>query len=133
MAQRYLSDPYLVGGRKFDLRLYAVVTSYHPMKVLLAASARQSCFPLTAVNVSAAAAAAVPDIDCAAGEGGLGARLSRPAWDALPDFAECCTVVGTSQVWFYREGFARFTKNRYSSAKVRLALRSSPLVFLDGR
>jgi hypothetical protein len=42
-------------------------------------------------------------------------------------------VVVSSQVWFYREGFARFTKNRYSSAKVRLALRNSPLVFAESR
>jgi len=35
VAQQYISSPYLVGGRKFDLRIYAVVQSYTPLKVYL--------------------------------------------------------------------------------------------------
>lgn len=32
---RYVDKPLLVGGKKFDLRLYVVVTSYRPLKVWL--------------------------------------------------------------------------------------------------
>ncbi|KAI8464205.1 MAG: tubulin tyrosine ligase-like family, member 9 [Monoraphidium minutum] len=40
LAQRYLDTPYLVGGKKFDLRIYALVTSYSPLRIYLYRRAR---------------------------------------------------------------------------------------------
>ena len=49
VVQKYLFNPLLLGGRKFDLRIYALVTSYNPLTVYLN---RTSFARFTAVKYS---------------------------------------------------------------------------------
>jgi tubulin polyglutamylase TTLL9 len=33
VAQRYISNPYLIGGKKFDIRLYCLVSNFSPLTI----------------------------------------------------------------------------------------------------
>lgn len=35
VVSRYIEDPLLIGGKKFDLRMYVVVLNYKPLQVMI--------------------------------------------------------------------------------------------------
>ena len=35
LASRYIANPHLINGLKYDLRVYILVTSYNPLKVYM--------------------------------------------------------------------------------------------------
>lgn len=59
IAQRYITNPLLINGRKFHLRLYLLITNLHPLRALvhreglvLFATSKYSSDPLTYSNLS---------------------------------------------------------------------------------
>jgi len=44
IVHRYIANPYLINGHKFDLRLYVYVTSHDPLRIYLFDDGEIFCF-----------------------------------------------------------------------------------------
>ena len=95
MVQRYISNPYLMAGKKFDLRIYCLVTSFTPLTAYLyrsgfarftnyrysnaAADIGNSFIHLTNVAIQKVGAAVAAAVGGAVG-GCCSERLFSPLW-----------------------------------------------------
>lgn len=109
LVQRYIEDPFLLDKRKFDLRVYVLVTSFDPLRCVYI-FAREFCVRVW-VHACTCLLVDVKDSDL---ERGREEERERQGGEngAHLDVVRC-------RVYIYREGLARFCTEKYGDGSVK--------------